>query len=338
VTTLAFAGAGPITVVHSLAAQALRMPITHVAAGDSATARQRADQVGATPCTYGDLPAGADIVLVAAPPTDRAAAALHALRAGAAVIVEPPLCTTLQDADDLVQTAAGAEHRLGYGENLAFAPIVARAVAERRRLGPLTHLDVRSLRDQPEADELVPADHRSGVLFEVGSRLIALAILLASPQRATEVTARLRSVGDGAIDEHAEVSVRFDDGLVAHIEASTRPGPSVWDLQAASNAGVVRAELLPRLSLERDGEPVRLPPSRTAPATQLDQFGYLQQLEAFEAAFAEGRRPALDAEFGREVLDLVCAAYRSAGRAGRTEPVPFAGPRDVPASDLGLTG
>jgi len=54
-----------------------------------------------------------------------------------------------------------------------------------------------------------------------------------------------------------------------------------------------------------------------------------------ETAVAVAQRPgtdrtgsAMDAAFGRKVLDIVCAAYASAGRGGAPEAVPFTGPRD----------
>jgi len=42
----------------------------------------------------------------------------------------------------------------------------------------------------------------------------------------------------------------------------------------------------------------------------------------------------MDVEFGRLILDIVCAAYRSAGHGGTSESVPFTGPRDKTPLEL----
>ena len=77
-----------------------------VASRTPARAAERAAQVGGRAVTYDELPAGADVVLVATPPARHASDALAALAAGAAVIVEKPLATTLAEADALVEAAA----------------------------------------------------------------------------------------------------------------------------------------------------------------------------------------------------------------------------------------
>ena len=54
-------------------------------------------------------------------------------------------------------------------------------------------------------------------------------------------------------------------GFTAHVVSSWQGGPEpVWDAQLAGDQGVVRAELLPALRLELNGDEVALPPT-TAP-------------------------------------------------------------------------
>jgi myo-inositol 2-dehydrogenase / D-chiro-inositol 1-dehydrogenase len=52
------------------------------------------------------------------------------------------------------------------------------------------------------------------------------------------------------------------------------------------------------------------------------------QLRSFVDDLATDRRPVLNATFGRLVLDVICAAYASAGNGSTSVAVPFAGPRD----------
>ncbi len=344
-TTLSFAGSGRITVAHGLAARAVPgVEVVAVASRDRAHATERAEQMGARTCTYDELPAGADVVVVATPPARHAHDVLHALERGAAVIVEKPLCTTLAEADALVVAAGSAGERVGYAENLAFAPIVVRAVELTAGLGALHHLEVRSLSTRPTWGDFLRARWGGGVLFDLGVHPLAIALLLAeaganetgegdgspsSPPRVTSVQARLEGADDIDVDDYAEVDLTFDSGLVARVVASWRSADPQWDLQAASDSGAVRAELLPALLLEHNGEPVALPavPS-TVDVPQIDQFGYRGQIEAFLSDFAAGRTPAMSVAFGRTILDLVCAAYASAAQGGAAVAVPFTGPRD----------
>jgi predicted dehydrogenase len=142
------------------------------------------------------------------------------------------------------------------------------------------------------------------------------------------VSAALEGADDHPTDEHAEITLRFEDGLHGTVVSSWRGGEvPEWSVQAASASGVVRAELLPSMLLERNGDQITLPPV-TSSIPQLEQYGYVGQLQAFVAAFADGTRPLMDASFGRTVLDIVCAAYTSAGSGGADVAVPFDGPRD----------
>ena len=102
------------------------------------------------------------MVVVATPPARHASDALAALAAGAAVIVEKPLATTLAEADALVEAAAADGDRLGYAENLAFAPIVIRAVSMVRTLGPLRHVDARMLQGRPDWGDFLTEDWGGG--------------------------------------------------------------------------------------------------------------------------------------------------------------------------------
>jgi predicted dehydrogenase len=334
---LALAGAGRITIVHGLAARDVPgLTITRVASRTPATAKERAGQVGGQPCTYAELPAGADAVLVATPPGCHAADARQAMAAGVHVLVEKPLATTLADADELVELSQAGGHALTYGENLAFAPVVLASIAAAERLrasGPLRHLEVRALQGRPDWGGFLHAEWGGGVLFDLGVHPLAVALLLAGGDaQVVAVRARLDGAPDIDVDEYAEVELIFADGLVGRVVTSWRAAEPQWDLQVASDTGVVRADLIPHLTLEVDGEPVDLPPiAASVDLPQIHQFGYVAQLASFAAA-ADGSghhtEPAMGAPFGRIMLELVCAASVSARLGGADVALPFTGPRD----------
>jgi myo-inositol 2-dehydrogenase/D-chiro-inositol 1-dehydrogenase len=327
--TLAFAGTGSIAAVHGVAVEHVPgLEVVAVASRDTARAASAAERLGATACTYDELPAGADGVIVCTPPARHADDALRAVRAGAGVLVEKPLCTTLADADELV-AAAAAGGRIAYAENLVHAPIVRLALEHSAQLGSIDVLEARAVQPRPSWGDFLTEAWGGGVLFDLGVHPLAVALLLAAPARPVEVRATLEGAADHPVDEHAEVHLAFDSGLIARVLASWRGGDApTWDAQTSSPDGVVRLELLPELLLERNGVEVPLPGVPEGVPRQLEQLGYLPQMESFAVDLAHGRAPELGAPFGRSVLDVVCGAYASAGAGGAWVELPFDGPRD----------
>lgn len=328
--TLAFAGVGSIAAVHGSAVDAVSgLTITKVASRSAERAAESARRLGAESCRYDELPAGADGVVVCTPPALHAEQALAAVRAGAGVLVEKPLCTTLAQADRLV-AASEAGARIAYGENLAHAPIVRLALEHAAQLGAIDVMEVRALQSRPTWGDFLTSGWGGGVLFDLGVHPLAVALLLATPARPVEVRATLEGADDHPVDEHAEVHIAFDSGLVARLVTSWRGGGSpTWDAQASSPDGVVRVELLPAVHLERNGVEVPLPGTPEGVAPALEQLGYLPQIESFALDLAHQRTPEVGAAFGRAVLDVVCGAYASAGVGGAWVELPFDGPRDL---------
>lgn len=324
--SLAFAGAGLITVVHGMAAAMASLPVAAVASRTPERAEERAGQLGARACRYDELPAGADAVVVATPPGRHVADAVAALEAGAAVLVEKPLATTLAAADELVDVAARTGRPVVYGENLLFSPVVDLALAHVDQLGALTHLSLRALQTPPDWGGFLTPEWGGGVLFDLGVHPLALALAVAGhhPER---VSAHLEAGPGLEVDDLARVELEFPGGLRATVECSWRHPDVEWDLQAASASGVVRLDLQPEVALERDGEPVTLPPTRQGADPRIERLGYVDQLRALAAAVA-GTPSACDAVLGRRVLDVVAGAYASAGTGGRPVDLPFTGARD----------
>lgn len=327
---LALCGAGLISYAHLAAARHLGLEVVAVASRTPERAAERAAQVGASAVGYAELPAGAQHVLVLTPPALHAGDTLTMLDAGAAVLVEKPLCRTLAEADALVAAAADHGERVLYGENLAYAPVVRELLQRAPALGTLTNLEVRALQHLPTWGDFTTDEWGGGALFDLGVHPLAVAVLAARVGGAGEVSAvecALRGGSGHGTDEHAEVSLHFESGLVGKVVSSWQgPQQPLWDAQLASATGVLRAELLPVPRLEQLGEPVALPPARTDPPL-VDQYGYLDQLRAFVADVGDGRRPFMDAAFGRHILEIVCAAYSSAGADSAPVAMPFGGER-----------
>jgi predicted dehydrogenase len=335
VTSLAFAGAGWITAIHGLAVDAVPdLTVVHVASRRGLSAGRRAEQTEAVACRYEDLPGGADAVLVATPPAQHRQEAERAVEGGAFALVETPLAATLADADAIV--ALATRGRVAYAENLVHSPAAAEAVSACRRIGTLTHLEVRFAQGRPDWSE-----HRhdpswgGGALFDLGVHAVAVALLMAAPAHVVAVEKAELDAGRGLeVDDDAAVTLEFDTGLRAEVRATWRAAAPTWDAQAASATGAVRLELVPDASVELNGAPLRVPPAPgTAVSPQLHHLGYIGQLEALAADVESGRPPRSSAALGRLVLEVVCAAYEAA-RTGDRTPLPYAGPRDLTPHEI----
>ena len=333
--SLAFAGTGWIAAVHGYAAANIPgLAITRVASRDPARAEESARRLGATTCTYDELPAGADGVVVCTPPAQHAEHTLTAVRGGAGVLLEKPLCTTLAEADELV-AAEEAGACISYAENLIHAPVVRLAREHAAQLDGIDLLEVRALQSRPTWGNFFSEEWGGGVLYDLGAHPLAIALLLAAPAQPVEVRATLQGADDHPMDEYGELHLAFDTGLVARLVASWREaGTPTWDAQVSAPDGVVRLELMPELRLERNGVEVPLPRVPEGITPQLEQLGYLPQLESFALDLLHGRPPEVNAAFGRTVLDVTCAAYASAGRDGAWLELPFDGSRDKTPIEL----
>jgi predicted dehydrogenase len=326
--TVALAGAGAIATVHALAAEAAGLRVVAVASAGGTSARHLAGQLDARRVRPDELPAGADLLVVATPPDSHVGLTLVGMTAGASVLVEKPLAPTLAAADRLVAAEAalaeqGAPVVVRCGENLLHAPAWREVAARRDALGPLTHLSARTVQPPPTWGHFTRPLTAGGVLFDLGPHALALVLELAGSEPVA-VTAHLSSGRDDGADDEAEVLVRFADGLEATVELAWTAAEPHWALQASGSSGVLRLELFPEVVVEADGDEVRLPPLRhDAADASLEGFGYVDQLVDLAAGGVGGQT--LDG--ARRVLEVVCAAYASAGAGGTPVALPFTGDR-----------
>jgi len=293
-------------------------------------------------------PFGATVVsLAAGPPLDGPASDLtvvagvpgtHAADAGwalgrSSVVVEGPMCTTLADADRLVAAAEGGAF-VACAENLLYAPLVRDALHRVSMLGPRHYLEARVVQAPPPHWTPRDAAWGGGVLFDTGVHALAVLLAVAGDDHPVSVDARFEralSSAAAAVEDRAVVRLRFASGANGVLDVRWQAGAAAqWDLQVATGGASLRLELLPDPHLELQGVDLPRPPRRfpgVEPA-QLETFGYLDQAWELGREASAGGRPWLGATFGRYVLDVVCAAYRSAG-TGAPEALPFTGPREL---------
>lgn len=321
-----------ISGVHAAAAQALGFPLVAVASRTPTRSATRAMEWGCRAVAYEDLPSGADVVIVASPPSCHYDHVAHALERGASVIVEKPLVTTLHDADRLCVLADRHPHRLLYAENLVFAPSVRRMLALVPDLGSLSHLSLRTVQSRPTWGGFLDPDWGGGVLFDLGVHPLALAVLIGRRCGAGEIVAVESQLHGDEVDTDARVTVHFANGLRGSLHVSW-DGPEIpsWDVQLASASSVLRLELLPTVGLERNGESLDLEPATLG---IIQHLGYVDQLRLGLEAFRRAQPSPCDAHFGRWMLEIVCACYVSASQGGARVAVPSGCDRSLPPNAL----
>ena len=327
---LSLAGAGYAAKVHALAAAEIPgATIAAVGTRSTGSAEEFAAELAAKPMSVDRLPAGGDAVVIATAPPNHAPLAIRLLNESTPVLIEKPLATTLYEADAIIAAAERSGAAACYAENLLFAPIIDLAVARRQALGPLDHLEVRMVQPAPFWGHFLEPLTAGGVLYDLGSHAVALLMVMAGDDAIEGVRARLVSSRDDGADDGAHVEVRFASRLIATIDTSWGGDVIDWSMQASSVAGVVRTELMPDLALEVDGEPVTLPEVDTAGDPRIYQLGYHAQLDGFCSVVARKGGRVCPVGFGRSVLEVLCAAYLSAGNDGEEVTLPFQGSRDL---------
>ena len=301
-----------ISGAHAMAAHVLGMAVVAVASRSQEKSTERAKQLNANPVDYAQLPSGADIVVVATPPAQHFDHAVYSLQRGAAVVIEKPLAYTLNEADRLVSHAEQYGQKLLYAENLAYAPIVHAFIKRAVSIGSVTHMSFRTVQPLPAWGDFTTAEWGGGALFDLGVHPLAVAVLVGRAIGAGEVVAVSAKLDGEITDTHAELELTFTNGLTASVVSSWQGSETPeWNFQVASDQGVVRAELMPHLVLEHNGEEVALP-TPTAPIPFIQQFGYTGQLQAFADDLANHTTPFMDIAFGRWMMEIVCAGYVSA--------------------------
>jgi predicted dehydrogenase len=249
---------------------------------------------------------------------------------GIDVVVPAPLASTLAFADASVETGG----RRAFGWPLITTAAVQELLRRAPSVGAVTSLSSRSTRPAPSVALPAGASLSGGVLLYSAHDQIALTMIVARLVGLGAPRSVSASVGLGAngLDDTADVAIEFVGGRTARVHADWQSeSVTSQEFQLAGEAGVLRSETDPRLSLEFNGEQVRLPAANVADEQHrpLHESGVVAMLKTIAAAFDAGTLPyAFTLAFGRDVLEVIVAAYAS---AGRREPValPFDGNRDA---------
>lgn len=283
----------------------------------------------------GDL----DLVVIGAPNDLHCQMTVDAAAAGVHVVVEKPLCLNLAEADRMIDACREADVKLMYAEELCFAPKYVRLkqLLDNGALGKPTLLKQSEKHDGPHAAHFWDVERSGGgVAMDMGCHAIQFFRWLLDGDPVKSVYAQLnRQVHADKTqgDDNALLILEFANGATALAEESwTKLGGMDDRAEVQGSEGVAYADLLHGNSIEtysRGGYDYAVEKAGATSGWSFTiyeeeyNYGFHQEMQHFVDCVADDLQPRVTGEDGRAVLEILFAAYRSAG-AGRRISLPFA--------------
>ena len=276
-----------------------------------------------------------DVIDIGIPNDLHCQAVVDAARAGKHVIIEKPLCVTLEQADEMIETCQKAGVLLMYAEELLFAPKYVRVK---------TLIDEGAIGEPflAKQSEEHPGPHMpwfwdvnrsgGGVMIDMGCHSIEYTRWVLGKPKVKSVTAFMgayvhqdRTQGE----DHSYCIVEYEGGKIAHLENSWAKGGGVDDrCEVYGKKGHTRADLLRGSSLltyseEGYGYAVeKAGITRGYTFTMFEEtwnYGFPQEMQHYVNCVLGKETPLETGEDGREVLKIMYAAYQSAGEGRKIE-------------------
>lgn len=262
-------------------------------------------------------------------------AVLDAARAGKHIIIEKPLCVTLEQADQMIEACKKAGVLLMYAEELLFAPkyVRVKTLIEEGAIGEPFLAKQSEEHPGPHMPWFWDVNRSGGgVMLDMGCHSIEYTRWVLGKPRVKSVTAFMGTYvhqGRTQGEDHSYAIIEYEGGKLAMIENSWAKGGGVDDrCEVYGRKGHTRADLLRGSSLltyseEGYGYAVEKAGStRGYTFTMFEEiwnYGFPQEMQHFINCVL-GKETCLETgEDGREVLKIMYAAYQSAGEGRKIE-------------------
>jgi len=279
-----------------------------------------------------------DMVVIGAPNHLHCPMTLDAAAAGKHVVCEKPLCMNLADADRMIAACRGAKVKLMYAEELCFAPKYVRLkqLLDSGALGQPTLLKQSEKHDGPHAPHFWDMERSGGgVTMDMGCHAIEFFRWILGRPRIRSVYAQMSTqvhANKTQGDDNAILVLEFDNGCLALAEESwTKLGGMDDRAEVYGSKGVAYADLLHGNSIETYSAVGYDYAVEKAGSTlgwsftiyeEAWNYGFPQEMAHFVDCAQNDKPPLVTGEDGRAVLEVIFAAYESAG-AGRKVKLPF---------------
>ena len=286
-----------------------------------------------------------DAIVIGAPNYLHCEITVAAAAAGKHVIVEKPLCMNLQEADRMIEACKQANVKLMYAEELCFAPKYVRLknLLDEGVLGTPTLLKQAEKHDGPHAPHFWDVERSGGgVTMDMGCHGIEFFRWVLGRPKIKSVYAQMstqvhtdKTIGD----DNAILILEFENGVIAMAEESwTKLGGMDDRAEIYGSEGVAYADLLqgnsiPTYSTKGIGYAVEKAGNTIGWSYVIYEeawnYGFPQEFEHFTDCIKNDKQPLVTGEDGRAVLEVIFAAYESAG-TGRKVMLPFETDVDKP--------
>ncbi len=284
------------------------------------------------------LGAKPDVVVIGTPPDSHLDYCLRSFAAGAHVLCEKPFVSSVAQADQVIAAARAAGRRLALNHEFREMPIfrALRDQVGRPEVGSLVFAQVWQLMDLPPWKE--PGwrgKMLQRTLYEAGVHLVDFLMALFG-EKPVSVSATTSSCGvrDEETDAVALVTLEFSRGRLAQIvqDRLCRGETQYFEVRAEGTEASLRASFggrarvtaglyrstRPHLRVEYGTSGIawrEVGSRRTFLARNPKDPGMIATRYVFAktlAAFRDGTAPPASAEDGRDVLEVIAAAYRAA--------------------------
>lgn len=292
-----------------------------------------------------------DAVVLGLPNYLHCQACCDAASAGKHVICEKPLCTTMEEADRMIGACADAGVTLCYAEELCFAPKYVRAkqLVDAGALGEVYLLKQCEKHDGPHADWFWDLElSGGGVTLDMGCHGFEFFRWMLDKPRAVSVYADMDTHlrGDRTRgDDNATIIVEFEGGARGIAEESwIKKGGMDDRAEIYGSEGVIFADLLRGssfLTYSDTGYDYAVEKAATTRGWSFTMYeeswnyGFPQEMQHFVDCILNDEQPLETGDDGRAVMEIIFAAYESAG-TGRKVELPFTPPPDARPFELWL--
>ena len=279
-----------------------------------------------------------ELVCITAPNYLHAPMTIDIAKAGKHVMCEKPLCVTLEEADQMIEACNKQGVLLMYGEELFFTPkyLKAKEMADQGGLGKIYLIKQSEKHFGPHSEWFWDVQRSGGgALMDLGCHGIAFCYWFLGRPRITSVYAQLGTyvhAGKTKGDDDALCILEFENGAVGLVENSWARRGGMYDrVEVYGEGGVTYADLhmgnaLPTYSEYGFGYAVEKAPTTQGWSypvfAELWNYGTPQELHHFARCVRGKEEPRATGEDGRVVMEVLYAAYASAG-LGRKVRFPY---------------
>lgn len=278
-----------------------------------------------------------DLVVVGAPNFTHCDITVRAAQAGKHVVVEKPLALNLAEADRMIEACDRAGVKLMYAEELCFTPkyVKLKQLLDDGALGRPVLFKQSEKHDGPHAAHFWDVERSGGgVAMDMGCHAIQFFRWLNRNDPVKSVYAQMNTSVHGAKtrgEDNAIIILEFENGVVALAEESwTKLGGMDDRAEIHGSEGVAYADVLQGNSIQTYSQKGVGYAVEKAGNTvgwsyvmyeEIWNYGFPQEFQHFVDCVLHDRQPLVTGADGRAVLEVLFAAYESAG-SGRKIALP----------------